>query len=162
MHPAIGLVVIDTLQRIRAAGNKTNPYYQDIGVLKDLADRHYIAVLLIHHLRKLNDDDPMDMISGITGLSGATGSNFVLRKRRRGENAATLYCTGRTSSTGSYSWSSMVKVTSGICSGTTERKRNRPIVGLSFFSPPCYGNNRRSVSLPRRCWKRLILPTSKG
>ena len=49
MHPAIGLVVIDTLQRIRAAGNKTNPYYQDIGVLKDLADRHYIAVLLIHH-----------------------------------------------------------------------------------------------------------------
>ena len=79
MHPAIGLVVIDTLQRIRAAGNKTNPYYQDIGVLKDLADRHYIAVLLIHHLRKLNDDDPMDMISGITGLSGATGS----------------YCTGR-------------------------------------------------------------------
>lgn len=72
-----------------------NPYYQDIGVLKDLADRHYIAVLLIHHLRKLNDDAPMDMISGITGLSGATGSNFVLRKRRRGENAATLYCTGR-------------------------------------------------------------------
>ena len=51
--------------------------------------------MLIHHLRKLNDDDPMDMISGITGLSGATGSNFVLRKRRRGENAATLYCTGR-------------------------------------------------------------------
>ena len=95
MHPAIGLVVIDTLQRIRAAGNKTNPYYQDIGVLKDLADRHYIAVLLIHHLRKLNDDDPMDIISGITGLSGAPGSNFVLRKRRRGENAATLYCTGR-------------------------------------------------------------------
>ena len=95
MHPAIGLVVIDTLQRIRAAGNKTNPYYQDIGVLKDHPDRHYIAVLLIHHLRKLNDDDPMDMISGITGLSGATGSNFVLRKRRRGENAATLYCTGR-------------------------------------------------------------------
>ena len=95
MHPAIGLVVIDTLQRIRAAGNKTNPYYQDIGVLKDLADRHYIAVLLIHHLRKLNDDDPMDMISGITGLSGATGSNFVLRKSKRRENTATLYCTGR-------------------------------------------------------------------
>ena len=35
------------------------------------------------------------MISGTTGLSGATDSNFVLRKRRRGENAATLYCTGR-------------------------------------------------------------------
>ena len=97
-HPATGLVVIDTLQRIRTVGNETNPYasdYRDIGVLKALADRHRIAILLIHHLRKLNDDDPMNMISGTTGLSGATDSNFVLRKNKRGENAATLYCTGR-------------------------------------------------------------------
>ena len=97
-HPATGLVVIDTLQRIRAAGNEPNPYasdYRDIGVLKALADRHRIAVLLIHHLRKLNDDDPMNMISGTTGLSGATDSNFVLRKSKRRENTATLYCTGR-------------------------------------------------------------------
>lgn len=53
-HPATGLVVIDTLQRIRAAGNESNPYasdYRDIGVLKALADQHRIAVLLIHHLR---------------------------------------------------------------------------------------------------------------
>ena len=97
-HPATGLVVIDTLQRIRTAGNEVNPYasdYRDIGVLKTLADRHRIAILLIHHLRKLNDDDPMNMISGTTGLSGATDSNFVLRKNKRGENTATLYCTGR-------------------------------------------------------------------
>ena len=97
-HPATGLVVIDTLQRIRAVGSEANPYasdYRDIGVLKALADRHRIAVLLIRHLRKLNDDDPMNMISGTTGLSGATDSNFVLRKNKRGENTATLYCTGR-------------------------------------------------------------------
>ena len=97
-HPATGLVVIDTLQRIRAAGNEPNPYasdYRDIGVLKALADQHRIAVLLIHHLRKMNDDDPMNMISGTTGLSGATDSNFVLRRSKRRENMATLYCTGR-------------------------------------------------------------------
>lgn len=97
-HPATGLVVIDTLQRIRAAGNESNPYasdYRDIGVLKALADRHRIAVLLIHHLRKMNDNDPMNMISGTTGLSGATDSNFVLRRSKRRENTATLYCTGR-------------------------------------------------------------------
>ena len=46
-------------------------------------------------LRKMNDDDPMNMISGTTGLSGATDSNFVLRKSQRRENTATLYCTGR-------------------------------------------------------------------
>ena len=97
-HPATGLIVIDTLQRIRTMSNDANPYandYRDIGVLKALADRHRIAVLLIHHLRKLNDDDPMNMISGTTGLSGATDSNFVLRKNKRGENTAALYCTGR-------------------------------------------------------------------
>ena len=97
-HPATGLIVIDTLQRIRTMSNDANPYandYRDIGVLKALADRHRIAVLLIHHLRKLNDDDPMNMISGTTGLSGATDSNFVLRKSKRRENTATLYCTGR-------------------------------------------------------------------
>ena len=97
-HPDTVLVVIDTLQRIRAAGNESNPYasdYRDIGVLKALADQHRLAVLLIHHLRKMNDDDPMNMISGTTGLSGATDSNLVLKKGKRSGNAATLYCTGR-------------------------------------------------------------------
>ena len=69
--------------------------YRDIGVLKALADKYRIAILLVHHLRKMNDDDPMNMISGTTGLSGATDSNFVLRKSKRRENTATLYCTGR-------------------------------------------------------------------
>ena len=97
-HPATGLVVIDTLQRIRNTGCEANSYasdYRDIGELKALADRHHIAVLLIHHLRKLSDDDPMNMISGTTGLSGATDSNFVLQKSKRRESTATLYCTGR-------------------------------------------------------------------
>ena len=97
-HPKTRLIVIDTLQRIRTAGNDANPYasdYRDIGVLKALADKHRIAILLVHHLRKMNDDDSMNMISGTTGLSGATDSNFVLRKSQRRENTATLYCTGR-------------------------------------------------------------------
>ena len=94
-HPQTRLIVIDTLQRIRTVGNDANPYasdYRDIGVLKALADKHRIAILLVHHLRKMNDDDPMNMISGTTGLSGATDSNFVLRKSKRRENTATLYC----------------------------------------------------------------------
>ena len=97
-HPQTRLIVIDTLQRIRTVGNDANPYandYRDIGVLKALADKHRIAILLVHHLRKMNDDDPINMISGTTGLSGATDSNFVLRKSQRRENTATLYCTGR-------------------------------------------------------------------
>ena len=97
-HPATKLVVIDTLQRVRSAGGDSNPYandYQDVGLLKQLADKHHIAILLIHHLRKLHDDDPMNMISGSTGLSGAADSTFVLQKSLRLANIASLHCTAR-------------------------------------------------------------------
>ena len=96
-HPDTVLIIIDTLQMIRGAGYD-NTYandYRDLSALKHIADTHRIAILLVHHLRKMNDDDPMNMISGTTRLSGATDSNFVLRKSQRRENTATLYCTGR-------------------------------------------------------------------
>ena len=69
--------------------------YQNICLLKKLADKRHIAILLIHHLRKLHDDDPMNMISGSTGLSGAADSTFVLQKSSRLANIASLHCTGR-------------------------------------------------------------------
>ena len=97
-HPTTKLVVIDTLQRVRGTGSDSNLYandYRDVGLLKQLADKHHIAILLIHHLRKLHDDDPMNMISGSTGLSGAADSAFVLQKNARSANAASLHCTGR-------------------------------------------------------------------
>ena len=97
-HPDTKLVVIDTLQRVRSTGNDSNLYandYQNIGLLKRLADRRHIAILLIHHLRKLHDDDPMNMISGSTGLSGAADSTFVLQKSSRLANIASLHCSGR-------------------------------------------------------------------
>lgn len=96
-HTATGLVVIDTLQRIRTMSNDANPYandYRDIGVLKALADQHCIAVLLIHHLRKLGDDDPMNMISGTTGLSGATDLHPVSGGPWAARNRSTTQCTG--------------------------------------------------------------------
>ena len=97
-HPQTRLIVIDTLQRIRTAGNDANPYasdYRDIGVLKALADKHRIAILLVHHLRKMNDDDPMNMISGTTAISGAVDSSFTLIEDKRGSGKATLSCIGR-------------------------------------------------------------------
>ena len=97
-YPDISLIVIDTLQKVRKTEQNGSMYandYKDIGALKELADKYGICILLVHHLRKMNDDDPMNMISGTTGLSGATDSNFVLRKSKRRENTATLYCTGR-------------------------------------------------------------------
>lgn len=83
-HPDTNLIVIDTLQKIRDIIPDTNSYisdYRDLSSLKNLAESHYVAILLVHHLRKMKDDDPMNMISGTTGLSGAADSNFVLKRK---------------------------------------------------------------------------------
>ena len=49
-HSTTKLVVIDTLQRVRGTGSDSNLYandYHDIGILKQLADRRQIAILLM-------------------------------------------------------------------------------------------------------------------
>ena len=96
-HPDTVLVTIDTFQMIRSADNDlsySNDYHE-IGILKELADRLHITILLVHHLRKQNDSDPMNKISGTTGLSGALDTALILQKEERGQNQATLICTGR-------------------------------------------------------------------
>jgi hypothetical protein len=64
-------------------------------VLKELAFRFNTSILLVHHLRKLEAADPIDMLSGSTGLSGEVDGIFLLKKSDRFENTATLSCTGR-------------------------------------------------------------------
>ena len=97
-HPQTKLIVIDTLQRIRTAGNDANPYandYRDLSALKRIADAHGIAILLIHHLRKEFADDVFSRISGTTAISGAVDSSFTLVEDKRGSGKATLSCIGR-------------------------------------------------------------------
>lgn len=91
------LIIIDTLQMIRNT-SKDNNYasdYSDLNILKKLADKHGIAILLIHHLRKESDKDPFNRISGTTGIQGAVDSSFILVEETRGSGVATLSCIGR-------------------------------------------------------------------
>ena len=86
-----------------------NPYasdYDDINALKQIADRHHLAILLVHHLRKTGDADPLNMISGTSGIAGGADTNFVLQKISELEIPAKLICTGRISRGGNCSWSS--------------------------------------------------------
>jgi hypothetical protein len=46
-------------------------------------------------LRKQGDSDPLNKLSGTTGISGAVDAVFVLDKSRRNQSGATLICTGR-------------------------------------------------------------------
>lgn len=99
-HPKTGLIIIDTLQRVRGTVHgKEGAYaadYREVGGLKAFADRHGIAVLLVHHLRKMADDsDPFNRISGTNGLMGAADTALVLTKEKRGDENATLSIVGR-------------------------------------------------------------------
>lgn len=96
-HKDTVLVVIDTFQMIRSK-NKDTTYandYQEIEELKRLADKLKISLLLVHHLRKQGDNDPLNKISGTTGISGAVDTTFILDRSKRSQNNATMICTGR-------------------------------------------------------------------
>ena len=94
--PALKLVVIDTLQKIREATDISyGSDYKELSSLKVLADRLQICILLIHHTRKCRDDDPFNRISGSTGLMGCVDGAMVMIERKRGSGKAILHCTGR-------------------------------------------------------------------
>ena len=95
-HPDTVLVIIDTLQMVRPVHDATYANdYRDLSVLKRLADKHGIAILLIHHLRKEKADDVFHRISGTTAISGAVDSSFTLVEEKRGSGRARLTCVGR-------------------------------------------------------------------
>lgn len=92
-HPGTVLIIIDTLQMIRPIHDATYANdYRDLSVLKRLADRLGLAVLLIHHLRKEKAEDVFHRISGTTAISGAVDSSFTLVEERRGSGRAKLTC----------------------------------------------------------------------
>ncbi len=100
-YPNTKLVIIDTFQKVRDSkntGGKSGMYagdYDDVSALKNISDKHGIAVIVVHHVRKLKDvSDPFNEVSGSTGITGAADTNFVL-KRSRANETGTLLATGR-------------------------------------------------------------------
>ncbi len=93
----IRLVVIDTLQKIRKQSNDINysADYGEISLLKAFADKNKIAIILVHHLRKQDDSDVFNKISGTTGIMGSSDTTFILEKKSRDDSVATLFVTGR-------------------------------------------------------------------
>ena len=96
-YPDTGLVVIDTLQKVRSCDQSGSMYasdYKDVSALKSLADKYGICILLIHHLRKQAASDPFDQISGSNGLMGAADTTWVMQRKRTSKNAD-IILTGR-------------------------------------------------------------------
>lgn len=99
-NPDTGMIVIDTLQKIRGPSSaKEGAYrydYREMGQIKSFADKHGILILLVHHLRKMADDsDPHNRISGTNGIMGAADTSLVLSRAKRTDAETTLSVTGR-------------------------------------------------------------------
>ncbi|RVD54536.1 MULTISPECIES: AAA family ATPase [unclassified Mesorhizobium] len=82
------LIVIDTLAKVRPPAKRSdNPYeadYRAVSPFTDLAAELQLAILIVHHTRKMDADDPLDMVSGTTGLTGGVDSVMVLTRDGQG------------------------------------------------------------------------------
>lgn len=107
-HPDTRLVIIDTIQKIKARprskGNAYENDYESYGELQRLALTHRCCILLMHHNRKSESrdaGDPLEAISGSIGITGTMDTIAMLR-RPRGSSGATMTITGRDVSEASY------------------------------------------------------------
>lgn len=97
-HPGTVLVIIDTLAKFRRGrgkgGNTYDEDYAAVGEIKALIEEFGCSVLVIHHTRKLQAEDPFDELSGTLAISGAADGLIIL-DRKRGQDHARLFVTGR-------------------------------------------------------------------
>ena len=97
-HPAGRLLIVDTLATVKPAGNaRQSEYsadYEALRGLHGLAGELGVAVVVVHHVRKAEAEDPFDTVSGSTGLTGAADTTLILT-RRSGDGGTVLYGRGR-------------------------------------------------------------------
>ena len=98
-HPSIRLVIVDTLARIRGESkSRDGAYaadYREMGKLQTYFRKKGVSVMFVTHLRKMDDDDVFNMINGSTGLMGAADNIWIISKKYRTDETATLHMTGR-------------------------------------------------------------------
>ena len=93
------LIIVDTLATVRPSQE-----WKKRAIIKVIMPRYAtytaslqntrVAVVVVHHLRKTEGDDPFDMVSGSTGLTGAADATLILTKRTE-DGGVVLYGRGR-------------------------------------------------------------------
>jgi hypothetical protein len=91
------VICVDTLALFRSlrTGGRQDPYradYEALSGLQRLAGERQIAIVVAHHLRKSDADDPFDTVSGTLGLTGAADTILIIR---RASGGVTLHARGR-------------------------------------------------------------------
>ena len=97
----IGLIIIDTLQKVRPVSNGKRMIYQaeyeDYEKLQRWGIKNGIAVVCVHHTRKgdpTKELNPFDAVSGSTGIQGVADT-LIVCVRPKGTSEGTMYVTGR-------------------------------------------------------------------
>lgn len=90
-------IVIDTLTALvknaRQGGDVFRQQYSEITELRKIAERHNVAILLIHHTRKQQGGDVVESVAGTGGLSAAADCLMMLTRKPEGHYE--LQATGR-------------------------------------------------------------------
>jgi hypothetical protein len=89
------LVVVDVLAKVRKPVGARPLYEADYGALADLAklaNELGLAIVVLHHTRKMAADDLMETVSGSYGISGAVDTVLVMANK---PNGAVLDVRGR-------------------------------------------------------------------
>lgn len=98
VHPGARGVFIDTLQKVRGVRKRDAGVYEDdyraIAEFKKLADRYTVPIVLVHHLNKEGNSDPLMAVSGTAGITGSADTILVLQREPNDLNAV-LYVRGR-------------------------------------------------------------------
>jgi hypothetical protein len=87
-----GLIIIDPWAKIKPQVKGKDLFieeYRALEALKELV-KEGVSILLIHHARKTQSEDPIDEILGTTGQT-AVVDNILLLKRGRGDKMASLH-----------------------------------------------------------------------
>ena len=97
-HPACRLIIIDTLARVKPTADRNSQVYDAdthaLAGLQNLAGQNGLAIIIVHHTRKADADNPLDAVSGTLALTGVADTTLILKRastRAKGE----LFVTGR-------------------------------------------------------------------
>lgn len=92
------LIIVDVLKMVRGVTRPGESLYDaDYRALTGLATfarNRGIAVMIVHHVRKMESEDPLESLSGTNGLTGAADTVMVLT-RDIGTGNCILYVRGR-------------------------------------------------------------------
>jgi hypothetical protein len=82
-------IAIDVFQRIRPRTQKGQDKYEvdydAVGQIKTLSATLDTPIILVHHARKMDGTDTLDVVSGSQGIAGAADNIFIIRKDKQGD-----------------------------------------------------------------------------